>query len=261
MFQHYNLRGTPTPGFETVGLDFNMDALSLLRLSDGHHDERYGPFILNGGINGGYKDQETPFNPSVEVTFFAISGPAGLRTLSSLAVPLSGPAMPDGYDHFVPLATIVLRADGTLPEIQVDGNHVTYPNEEFVLDPTISPYLGQATKETFFSLAPWVPAKAVRFTIFIDAQVVSNDGFGGMSSCIIKCKAARNFQNQTVFSPPVKNVHGIAYPSAGSSDAPCTMPNRYRGFWYQWYDGQEFFVPTSIQWRWLSVYVQGYELP
>lgn len=258
MYRLFNSRGQNDAAYPSVALQIQADYLELWNPATGTvHIEVAPPQIqcaINNGPFAGYRDQAAPFPASADVFFYWIWGVGpGLSTISSLAAPPQGPALPVGFTNYA-LATVLTLAGGTLQNVIFRGKKVFYPGTTTAYNPDNLPDPGDA--EQFFSAAPWVPAIAQDFTLEIDSQIVSQNGCGGSALNRIGVRSGQYSTIHECLTPPA----GAGLPGASAIDASYAFPNVSRGVYWDWYDFA-FFSPNGVQHRWMTLYVLGYSLP
>lgn len=266
MFRVSNLRMHSDQSYPELGIRTCYDRAELWRASDGHIEVVGSMVEVDGGINGGWKDQAAAFSAGSDVHVFLICGAGGasLRTITSQNSILAGPTMPDAsFTHFCYLTTLKLDGTGNLiPGWLVRSDRVTYAetfhSPAFVINPDRHPPAeppGHAMTRTAVSVGGAVPAVALEYEALIDCQLVTNVNTAGSSCLCIEIIPGKSFSLSPCFT------QGQVVPtllSASANDYCETIPNLNQTLYYYWEDVDG---TANIAERYFSLFIHSYRVP
>lgn len=199
------------------------------------------------------RDQAAAFPAAIQaVHFYDIWDGVAVNpvTISSLAAPPTGPALPTGYTHWAYATTVMTDAVPNLRKVRVAGSMVIYESPFEILSG------GVAVVETAVSVAVFVPAIALRYTIGprgtapAGGRIIGDAGSLAIGRAIIRIVSGFDFAALISFNDNVSLNQGI-----NKVPTSIELLNLSQQFFYTWN------VPNGTLADGLSLSIYNYRVP
>lgn len=177
------LIGTPNAATPLTKYDLSADAVVLRNAAGGTVARYVTGTITNdlglAGVTANGRDQVAAFAINSHVHLYFIWNGATLATISSLALPTVGPALPTGYTHWAYATQLRWNASSNIIPTYARGSSITYNLASGGVNRVLS--AGTATAMTAVSCAGLVPPNAVTVKLGVTLSMTRAAAGDGVS--------------------------------------------------------------------------------